>query len=149
MCGNHWIVASNIKVHCNDIFRESVCIYDSMWHTSVSLSAKKQICSFVRPASGQFMFDLMNIQCQENMNDCGLFAIACATELVYGKDPCLCHFQPEVMRSHLIRCLESGFMECFPIKKIRRVGFGKRVKKVCRRRYFVIAGCQMTRTSLW
>ena len=44
VCENHWIVASNIKVHCNDIYRESVCIYDSMWHTSVSLSAKKQIC---------------------------------------------------------------------------------------------------------
>ena len=44
VCGNHWIVASNIKVHYNDIFREGVCIYDSMWHTSVSLRAKRHLC---------------------------------------------------------------------------------------------------------
>ena len=30
VCGNHWMVASNIKVHCNDIFMESVCIYGTL-----------------------------------------------------------------------------------------------------------------------
>ena len=118
--------------------------------TTLSLSTKRQICSFVRPTCNELKFDIMNIQCQENMNDCGLFAIAYATELVYGEDPCFCHFQTEVMRSHLMKCLESGVMERFPLKKRRRVGLGKRIKKkLCLKRYSVIAECLMIKTSPW
>ena len=69
-----WIVASNIKVHGDGVYKDSVC---STWHTTLSLSTKRQICSFVRPTSNEFKFDIMIIQCQENMNDCGLFAIVC------------------------------------------------------------------------
>ena len=40
----------------------------------------------------------MNIQMQDNLNDCGLFAISFATELVNDRDPCVAYFKPEMMR---------------------------------------------------
>ena len=35
----------------------------------------------------QITFQMVNIQRQPNALDCGVFTIAGATELVYGKDP--------------------------------------------------------------
>ena len=120
------------------VFIRIVYAYMTACGTLLSLSTKRQICSFVRPISNEFKFDIMNIQCQENMNDCGL---AYATELVYGEDPCFCHFQTEVMRSHLMKYLESGVMERFPLKKRRRVGLGKRIKQTVLEKIF--CDCRM------
>ena len=82
---NHWVTVSNIKVPGDEIFRESICIDDSLCSTSISNTAQKQICSFVRPQGKSLQFDLMNTQ--DSLNDCGLFAISYATELVYERDP--------------------------------------------------------------
>ena len=55
-----------------------------------------------------------------NLNDCGLFALACATELVHGCDPVLCSFNNASMRPHLMACLEAGHISRFPCTKRRR-----------------------------
>ena len=80
---------------------------------------QKQICSFVRPKGKSLRLDLMNMQLQDNLNDCGLFAISCATELVYERDPCVAHFQPEVIREHLMKCFQNKKLTPFPLKKNR------------------------------
>ena len=41
--------------------------------------------------------NMINIQRQINGCDCGVFAIANATELALGKDPLLCQYDAEVM----------------------------------------------------
>ena len=138
---NHWVTVSNMKVPGDGYFTECACIYDNLYHASVAANTKVQICSFVRPKAVEMRFDLMNIQPQDNLNDCGVYAIACATELTYGYDPCLAFFQPEAMRSHLTKCLESRTMLRFPLKKVRRVGFGKRVKQSVAERIY--CNCRM------
>ena len=48
---------------------------------------------------------------------CGLFAIAIATYLAYGKDPdalCSHHFNQELLRGHLVSCLEDKLFVKFP-----------------------------------
>ena len=52
--------------------------------------------------------------------DCGLFAIAFATALVYGNQPGHFIFHQEKMRAHLIQCLQQQEMSLFPVKKMRR-----------------------------
>ena len=126
--GNHWILVSNIRSLDGGVCYNSVCIYDSL-KTSISLDTKKQICSLVKPKEAQFIFDVLNVQYQTNLSDCGLFAIAFATELVYQQSPVFCDFNTSVMRSHLLTCFESGVMKRFPLRKIRRCAVGK---KVCR-----------------
>ena len=83
---------------CEDsCYTDSVCIYDSGF-LHMSLAIKNTICQFLQPKPDTFFFDLMNIQSQPNGNDCGLFALACATELVHGDDPHLCNWDLTRMR---------------------------------------------------
>ena len=72
----------------------------------------------------------MNIELQPNSDDCGIFPLACATELACGHDPVLCSWNVELMRSHLIKSLENGTLDSFPTVKRRRVGLGKRVHRM-------------------
>ena len=113
--GNHWNVVSNIKLQ-GGVFSDSVCIYDSL-KTNVSLHTKKQICSFFQPRDIHFFFDLVNVQRQPNVSDCGLFAIAFATELAHKKSPVLCDFDTQKMRHHLLSCFENNDLTRFPLRK--------------------------------
>ena len=58
---------------------------------------------------------------QSGLSDCGLFAIAFATALIFGKQPCEFMFQQRQTRSHLIQCLESHSMSMFPFMMLRHV----------------------------
>ena len=114
--GNHWNVVSNITTDDGVTMRDGVLIFDSRF-THISLHTKKQICSLIRPRCKEFRFDIVNTQHQTNDSDCGLFAIAFATEIINHKSPALCEFDVNQMRPHLIKCLEAGFLSRFPLKK--------------------------------
>ena len=126
--GNHWNVLSNIRGHDGGIMSDSVFIFDSLYN-HVSLHTKKQICSLIRPRCKEFRFDIVDTQRQTNASDCGIFAIAFATELIHHKSPALCEFDVSQMRPHLIKCLEGGALSRFPLKKVRRVPMGRMVRK--------------------
>ena len=54
---------------------------------------------------------------QNGSSDCGLFALATATALANGEEPGSCIFDQKQMRPHLIKCLEAGKAEGFPVRK--------------------------------
>ena len=56
----------------------------------------------------------MPVQQQSNGSDCGVFAAAFATCLVYGQNPCNVTFDVPKMRPHLIQCLKNGRMSLLP-----------------------------------
>ena len=120
----HWITISNVG--CEE---GVVNVYDSAYNT-LSLATKKQICSLWQPVSSQVKFCLANIQRQPNSTDCGLFAIASATEVAYAKDPTLCYWDIPKMREHLAVCLESGTMTSFPLRRARRQCVGHEFKSI-------------------
>ena len=126
--GNHWILVSNNIKMDGKIATDSVCIYDSL-KVSISLDTKKQICSLLQPQEMQLTLDLMNVQHQTNLSDCGLFAIAFATELASQQSPLLCELDTSKMRSHLLTRLNDGVLKPFPYKKKRRCPFGSQVRK--------------------
>ena len=55
-------------------------------------------------------------QKQKGGADCGLFAIAFATAIAFGKRPGKIKFVQEELRSHLVTCLNKGEMSLFPCK---------------------------------
>lgn len=93
----------------------SVRIYDSGFER-ISMATKKAVCSFMKPQADAIHFDLVNVHPQPNSSDCGLFAIAFATELVHGCDPALCQFDVADLRQHLFQCLERGNLSHFKKK---------------------------------
>ena len=81
---NHWITIYGLK-ELNEI-RD----YDLLNYTKEKRYPKKTIKSFAKmidSTSSQFKVNLMPVQQQPNATDCGLFAIAFATDLLYGNSP--------------------------------------------------------------
>lgn len=82
----HCITVSNIDIQQSSV-TNSVNVFYSYLTVHVSLNVKKQV---TRPRSRQVNFDIVNIMSQRNGTNCGIFALACATELEYGCDPTVC-----------------------------------------------------------
>ncbi len=120
---------SNIDINNHSQFSDAVMIYDSGYPVAVSLAIKKAICSIMQPKAPKLHFDIVNVMSQTNGSDCGLHAIAAATELVYGFDPVFCQWDTDIMRQHLLSCLENGKLERFPTTKRRRIALGNRIRK--------------------
>ena len=88
----------------------------------VSTSIEMCVSNMLRsPVSSQSInFKLMNSGIQPNTNNCGVYAIAFAVSLAFGKEPAYLHFDNSKMRSHLLNCLQSGVLTEFPCKPEQR-----------------------------
>ena len=139
---NHWICVSNVIT--GDTLKNCVRVYDSALG-NVGLDTKKAVCSILRPKESVLHFDLVNVQQQLNSWDCGLFAVAFATELVHERSPSCRHFDVKLFRPHLLDCLKEGTLSCFPSKS-RRVGFGRIVKRSAMETIYCI--CRMVNDPL-
>ena len=65
-------------------------------------------------AGKQITVQYVNVQYQKGSQDCGLFAIAFACGICFGKDPSSVKFVQSTMRQHLIEALEQGNILPFP-----------------------------------
>ena len=117
----HWIAISTIACPPS-----TVTVYDSLY-SALPTQAKEQICSLLCTQDPVIKLNFANIQLQANSSDCGLFALAFATALCEGKRPEELHFKRDLLRPHLLQCLEEGKMTSFPSKVVRR---GQKVKRV-------------------
>ena len=75
-------------------------------------------------SSDAISFELVNVETQQNSYDCGVLAIANATELAFGRDPVVCRWDSNRVRQHLKSCLEEGVMKGFSTLGKRRVPLG-------------------------
>ena len=140
----HWAVVSNIDVHTEGgSHNDTVGVYDSARPSSISDRTKMAVCSFFKCSSDALHFDLVNVEKQQNSYDCGVFAIANATELACGKDPAVCRWDTDRMRQHLKQCLEEGVIKRFPTLQRKRVALGSRVRRTLLERIFCISACRM------
>jgi len=112
--GNHWITVTDCNMATWNPSNERPLIYDSKLPNKITLELKQQICSFARPMSQFFRFDIMNIMPQPNSHDCGIIAIANAVEIACGRNPAKCVWDLEKARHHLLQCLEKGHIRSIP-----------------------------------
>ena len=93
-----------------------VNIYDSASQLGNLRSAvENAIAKLVHTSTEMLTLHFMECQQQENTRDCGLFAIANATELVFKGNPSTVRYASgDVMRFHLIECLEAKQIDPFP-----------------------------------
>jgi len=94
----------------------------------------------------------MDVQCQSGSNDCGLFSVAFATALCFGKQPENIPYNQSLMRSHLLKCIEKGVMEEFPIArepclKTKKTTFSQMIDVYCTCRMPQITGIPMLQYS--
>ena len=103
--GNHWIVATSLNTtSC------VVKVYDSVFDNVDDNTAQlitNLFGSLSKPTT-------VVIPKQLGSNDCGVYAIANAAALCFGKNPASLRFNQAIMRLHLVECLERKKIALFP-----------------------------------
>ena len=104
---DHWVCISSIG--CVPGY---VNLFDSLYHDSVIIQEVEEQTNDL--LGGRLIgLDPKPVQQQTNGSDCGVFAVAFATCLVFGVDPTYINFDVQGMRPHLAACLRSGRISCF------------------------------------
>ena len=99
--GNHWITVQHIpQLHI-------VKVYDSIYE-STSEDAKWQIAALLRTKDKQIELKIQKVQYHNGNPDCGIFAVAFATDLAYGCNPTRRRYNPIHMRSHYLQCISTA-----------------------------------------
>ena len=83
----------------------------------------------------------MPVQQQPIATDCGLFAIAFTTDLLYGNSSSNVSYEQEKMRQHLFICLKQDSFTLFPRPsedacKTKKFTYNLDVYCTCRDEYF-------------
>ena len=112
--GNHWLTVSTISCPYS-----TVNIYDSMCCT-LPHSTQKMIYALLVSHEPNVALRFIDVDRQNNANDCGLYALAFTSTLCSGKDPRHITFSKTDLRKHLLQCLMQNEMEPFPGEKLRR-----------------------------
>ena len=94
-------------------------LYDSLVSKKLKLDVEQQISAYSAWQGKELYVDALSVQQQNNGVDCGVFAIAFATSLAFGKDPTETIYDERLLRKHLFTCLCNGKMELFPTSSVR------------------------------
>ena len=105
---NHWVCTISI-----DCLPGHVNLLDSM--SSPVISQEVRELAMHLPGPSFKGINNIPVQQQHNGSDCGVFTIAFAACLAYGKTP-LINFDIPRMRPHLLRCLKACSMQLFPTR---------------------------------
>ena len=83
-------------------------MYDSLY-TDVDDGTK---CKIEKVLRSKIKFNMATVQKQVGSTDCGVFAVAFATSLAFGRSG----FMPQQdrLRPHLQRCFEERYIQPFP-----------------------------------
>ena len=98
---SHWVCLSSIATS-----PRTVKVYDSLYQ-NVSTVAIDHSCCMLLYTGSTVTFSNEREQKQIKLNDCGLFALAFATDLCYGLDPTVQSYDQDNMHKHYINCLDS------------------------------------------
>ena len=119
--GNHWITVSTMDPGSD------VTIYDSL-HFTLHQSTKSLLAQSIRTSKKYITVRLVNTNRQAGENDCGVFATAYCAALphgenpsTFGENPSTFVYEQKIMRNHLLRCLENGAVQLFPVIRQRIV----------------------------
>ena len=152
---SHWLIVSSINCMEDEVgiydsafddlphneqlvssincMEDEVGIYDSAFD-DLPHNEQLVVAILVKTEKKILKAKFSNVCMQTNGNDCGLYAIANATALAFGRDPSEEQYIPSKLREHLIQCLENKEMRPFPIAK----GTSKRRKAMKKIEYTVI-----------
>ena len=107
---NHWICVAGNK-------NNEISVYNSMGG-NLSQDTVHVIARMVKCEDEEFMVKLMPVQHQTNGSDCGLFALAFATDFAEGIDPSERYYDEKALRNHQLQCFRNNEINQFPYKDI-------------------------------
>lgn len=95
-------------------------LYDSLQAKTLHPELREQLLALY--GSTKTHINLVPVQVQVGLMDCGCFAVAFAVSLMLGDDPSTLFYRQKEMRGHLADCLINGCFTPFPgtVKKCRK-----------------------------
>ena len=105
MNNNHWICAAGNR-------KDEVSVYDSMGG-NLSKDTVHVIARMVKYEDKELMVKLIPLQHETNGNDCGLFALAFASDFAEGIDPSEPYYDKKALRNHLLQCFRNNKINQF------------------------------------
>ena len=107
MGNSHWVCISSIGCTSG-----CVNLYDSLYDDIIDDEVEQQVKDLL---PDNFVgIEVVPVQQQMNGSDCGVFAVAFATCLVFELNPSDFMFDIPRMRPHLLECLRAGEIKVFP-----------------------------------
>ena len=104
---SHWVCISSIGCTSG-----CVNLYDSLYNDIIDDEVEQQVKDLL---PDNFVgIEVVPVQQQMNGSDCGIFAVAFATCLVFELNPSDFMFDIPRMRPHLLECLRAGEIKVFP-----------------------------------
>ena len=119
--GDHWMTVSTVDCTAE----EDIIVYDSKY-SSLSQETKLLLSQLVHTDKPTFQIKMANVSKQSGTTGCGLYAIAYATHVAFGRDPCVFIFKQKEMRQHLTVCFEKKELTPFPTTRGKRSVFASR-----------------------
>ena len=107
--GSHWFTVEGVTPSLAQV-------YDSMCYTT-STTTQLQIAALMCCQASSITVNVQSMCLQNGGSDCGVYAIAYATDLCHGNHPEGLQYHQDRLRSHLIECLESKKMLPFPSQR--------------------------------
>ena len=110
---DHWLCAAQ------GFYSDDVTVYDSLTAGRSQFSMETHAINCIGClgcSQNNNDLTILNMCCdrQDNVNDCGVYAIAFATALAYGKNPSGLRFDGLKLRSHLMSCFRRKQISLFP-----------------------------------
>ena len=103
--GDHWIVASTLLAPPG-----LVLIYDTVY-AEIDGETRSVLAYFFKSKPCV----MVNVPKQSGGKDCGVYSIAIMTALAYGQNPAEIKFKQDMLRPHLVHCLQSGSLTMFSV----------------------------------
>nr|XP_047143262.1 uncharacterized protein LOC124817350 isoform X4 [Hydra vulgaris] len=110
----HWLCVTTYDCKPGEIY-----VFDSLFHGTISLETKRQICNILHCQEKNLVFKVLPVQQQTNGVDCGIYAIAWARQILETKSLPSTNlmFEESEIRSHLLKCISNNQIEIFPATK--------------------------------
>ena len=102
-CSNHWITVKTIGCQYGE-----VKVYDSLYGKVDTATKSKLEKTF----ASKIHYIVPKVQEQQRVKDCGLFAVAFATDIAHGRT--VFKYDLSKMRDHLCECFEQLCIDVFP-----------------------------------
>ena len=100
---NHWVCVSSVGC-----IPRTVTLFDSLYHDIISQKVEDQVRNLLVHTFQQIEYAPCQQQIKQIGSDCGVFAIAFATALVFGSNPQNLKSDIAKMRPHLVTCLRAS-----------------------------------------
>ena len=99
---------------CSRITVEGIFVYDSAHSGRTSESFDIQLAQLHAKDEFELKINVVPIQQQRGVADCGVFAAAICLAVVSGQDPANIRWRQANMRTHLKKCISSSSLTPFP-----------------------------------